>query len=140
MAMQKNDGSPLLYTDDGNKIIGYKSPDNSDTFFTTSASAPLDMTAQVLAGAVAGANSGWIPKAPYPERLAYSLDSGSTTTTFSIDVSADGVNFLAQAFTGSYASSAIAEVTPPLSFSNVQARFYKINVLSGGPISFIRGV
>lgn len=95
---------------------------------------------QIISAGVAGDSSGWLPIAPYGERFAYALDSGSTNTTFSIDVSADGTNSLAQAFTGSYSSSSVAEITPPILFSNPQAKFFRITVLSGGPISFLRGV
>jgi len=94
----------------------------------------------IINGGVAGSKSGWIPKSPFSERLAYALDSGSTTTTFSIDISDDGITSLAQAFTGSYASSSLIEVTPPLSFSNPLAKYYQVNILTGGPITFIRGV
>lgn len=94
----------------------------------------------ILEGASAGTSSDWIPISPFPERLAYALDSGSTTTTFSIDVSADGgVTTLSQAFTGSYASSSVAEVTYPILYSALTATHFRINVLTGGPISFNRG-
>jgi hypothetical protein len=95
---------------------------------------------EILSGASAGTNSGWLPVAAYAERLAYSLDSGTTSTTFSVDFSADGVTSLGQAFTGSYASSSIAEVTPPILFSDIRAKFFRITVNTGGPISFLRGV
>ena len=43
----------------------------------------------VLSAASAGQDSGWIAYTP-GMRLAYALDSGSTTTTFSVDISNDG--------------------------------------------------
>jgi len=93
----------------------------------------------ILSGGVAGNSTSWLEIAPYPERLMYILDSGTTTTTFSIDVSADGSTSLAQAYTGTYASSSLAEVTPPILYSNPQAKYFKISILSGGPITFYRG-
>lgn len=94
----------------------------------------------VLNGASAGTNSGWLPLATAPERFAYQLDSGSTVTGFSIDISADGVSSLGQAFTGTYDSSAVAEITFPIMFSNPLAKYFRWTVLSGGPLSVSRGV
>lgn len=94
---------------------------------------------QILAGASAGANSGWLPISGHPERFLYQLDSGTTATTFSVDISADGVSSLGQAFTGTWSSSTVAEITPPLMFSNPQAKFFRWNVVSGGPLSVYRG-
>ena len=94
----------------------------------------------ILNGASAGTDSGWIPISPNPERFAYQLDSGTTTTTFSVDISADGSTSLGQAFTGTYASSTVAEITFPIMFSNPLAKFFRWNVLSGGPLSVSRGV
>ncbi len=94
----------------------------------------------ILNGASAGADSGWLAMSDAPERFAYQLDSGTTTTTFSVDISADGVNSLGQAFTGTWASSTLAEITPPIMFSNPLAKFFRWNVLSGGPLSVSRGV
>lgn len=93
----------------------------------------------ILDAASAGVSTTWLAIAAYPERLAYQLDSGSVNTTFSIDVSADGLTSLGQAFTGSWARSDVAELTPPLMFANPQARFFRFNVLSGGPLSVSRG-
>jgi hypothetical protein len=93
----------------------------------------------ILDNANAGTSTAWLPIAAYPERLAYQLDSGSAATTFSVDISADGVTSLGQAFTGTWARSDLAELTPPLMFSNPQARFFRFNVLSGGPLSVSRG-
>ena len=121
------------YDDEGKKIVGTANPNST-------AGVPLPNRQLVLSGAYAGDSSDWLPIVPYGERLAYALDSGSTTTTFSIDVSADGgATTLAQAFTGSYASSSVAEVTYPILFSALTATHFRINVLSGGPISFNRG-
>jgi len=96
--------------------------------------------APILNGASAGTDSGWLPISANPERFAYQLDSGTTTTTFSIDISADGVTSLGQAFTGTYASSTVAEITPPIMFSNPLAKFFRWNIVSGGPMSVSRGV
>lgn len=93
---------------------------------------------QILAGGTAGQNSGWIPLAPYAERFLYQLDSGTATTGFSVDISADGVTSLGQAFTGTWDKSAVAEITPQLSFANPQAKFLRFNVVSGGPLSVYR--
>lgn len=88
----------------------------------------------ILAGATAGQGSGWIPYVA-GMRLAYALDSGTTSTGFSVDISADGSTSLGQAFTGTYASSTAYETTPPIWLSNQAARFIRFNVLSGGPLS-----
>ena len=93
----------------------------------------------ILQSASAGDSSAWLPIAPYPERLAYSLDSGTTSTTFSIDISEDGSTSLGQAFTGSWASSTLAEITYPILYTDVRARYFKITVNTGGPITFLRG-
>lgn len=93
----------------------------------------------ILNGASAGADSGWLPLSDAPERFMYQLDSGTTTTTFSVDISADGVTSLGQAFTGTWASSTLAEITPPIMFSNPLAKFFRWNVVSGGPLSVSRG-
>lgn len=93
----------------------------------------------VLDAASAGASSPWFAYTA-GMRLAYSLDSGATTTTFSIDFSADGVTSLGQAFTGTWASSTVAEITPPLYLTNPQARFLRFNVLTGGPLSVSRNI
>lgn len=90
----------------------------------------------VLNGANAGQDSGWVPYAP-GMRLAYALDSGSTSTTFSVDISADGSTSLGQAFTGTWASTT-AEISPPIWLSNPAARFIRFNVLTGGPLSVVR--
>lgn len=93
----------------------------------------------VLNGATAGQDSGWLPVSASPERFTWQLDSGSTSTQFTVDISADGVTSLGQAFTGVYASSTVAETSAPISFSNPQAKFFKFTVVSGGPFSVIRG-
>lgn len=93
---------------------------------------------QVLFGATTGQNSGWLPIAPFAERLFYQLDSGTTSTQFSIDISADGATSLGQAFTGTWAASATGEFTPPILFTNPLARFFRFNVISGGPLSVYR--
>lgn len=90
----------------------------------------------VLSAASAGQDSGWIAYTP-GMRLAYALDSGSTTTTFSVDISNDGSTSLGQAFTGTWASTT-AEISPPIWLTNTQARYIRFNVLSGGPLSVIR--
>jgi hypothetical protein len=93
----------------------------------------------ILLGASAGADSGWLPLSKGPERFMYQLDSGTTNTTFSVDISADGSTSLGQAFTGTWASSTLAEITPPIMFSNPLAKFFRWNVVSGGPLSVSRG-
>ena len=94
----------------------------------------------VLNGASAGTDSGWLPLAQAPERFAYQLDSGTTTTGFSVDISADGSTSLGQAFTGTWSSSTVAEITFPIMFSNPLAKFFRWTVMSGGPLSVTRGV
>lgn len=91
--------------------------------------------AQILNAATAGQDSGWVVYTP-GMRLSYALDSGSATTTFSVDISADGQTSLGQAYTGSWASSTAAESSGPIWLTNPQARYIRVNVLSGGPISF----
>lgn len=121
-------------TSNNGKVDGLRNPDGSIIPI-------VNHNQVVLDGGVAGSDSGWLPISSFPERLAYALDSGSTATTFTIDVSADGgVTTLSQAFTGSYASSSVAEVTPPILFNAITATHFKITVTSGGPISFLRGV
>lgn len=93
----------------------------------------------VLDAASAGASSPWFAYTA-GMRLAYALDSGTTPTTFSLDISADGVTSLGQAFTGTWASSTVAEITPPLYLTNPQARFLRFNVLTGGPLSVSRNI
>lgn len=101
----------------------------------------INLKYPILEGASAGTASEWLPISPFPERLAYALDSGSTSTTFTIDVSADGgVTTLSQAYTGSYASSSVAEITFPIQYSAITATHFKITVTAGGPITFLRGV
>lgn len=93
----------------------------------------------ILSGASAGTSTAWLSISDAPERFAYQLDSGSTTTTFSVDVSADGSTSLGQAFTGTYASSSVAEITPLIMFSAPTAKYFRWNVLTGGPLSVSRG-
>lgn len=88
----------------------------------------------ILNGATAGQDSGWVPYFP-GMRLAYALDSGTTSTTFSVDISADGSASLGQAFTGTWASSTAYEISPPIWLNNQSARFIRFNVLTGGPLS-----
>ena len=104
-----------------------------DTEFSAIARNPI------LSGASAGQDSGWLPLSSAPERFVYQLDSGTTATTFSVDISANGVSSLGQAFTGTYASSTVAEITPPIMFSDPLAKFFRWNVVSGGPLSVSRG-
>ena len=92
----------------------------------------------ILSGASAGDSTGWLPISPAPERLMYQLDSGSASTQFAVDISADGVTSLGQAFTGSWASSTTARITAPISFSNPLARFFRVTVMAGGPLSMQR--
>jgi len=94
----------------------------------------------ILNGASAGTDSGWLPISTSAERFSYQLDSGSTVTGFSVDISADGVTSLGQAFTGTWASSSVAEITFPIMFSNPLAKYFRWTVLSGGPMSIARGV
>lgn len=74
----------------------------------------------------------------YGERFIYQLDSGSVSTGFTVDISADGASSLGQAFTGTWASSSLAEITPPLYFSNPLAKFIRWSVTSGGPLTVAR--
>ena len=105
-----------------------------DAGFVSQAVQSLVSGPWILEGATAGQNSGWVPYAT-GMRLAYALDSGTTATTFSVDISADGSTSLGQAFTGTWASSSAYEITPPIWLSNYAARFIRFNVLSGGPLS-----
>jgi len=123
-----------LVTYETNPVTGGSVMSSGDLDFSVVARNPI------LNGATAGQDSGWLPISSAPERFAYQLDSGSTSTTFSIDISADGVNSLGQAFTGTWASSSSAEITPPIMFSNPLAKFFRFNVVSGGPLSVSRGV
>jgi len=120
-------------TEDGEKINGAINPDGTTKYIGN----PKE---EMLVSASSGDASQWLPVATYPERWTYKLDSGSTSTTFSVDYSSDGLTSLGQAFTGSYSSSSVAEMTPPILFTDVRALFFKITVNSGGPITFARGV
>lgn len=92
----------------------------------------------ILNGAVAGQDSGWLPLSGSKVRFAYALDSGSTTTTFSVDISSDGSTSLGQAFSGTWASSTQWEDTLERPISNVAATHFRFNVLTGGPLSVKR--
>ena len=94
--------------------------------------------ANILTGANAGTDSGWLLIGPHAERLVYQLDSGTTATGFTVDISIDGVTSLGQAWTGTYNSSTVAEFSPPMWFTNPLARYFRVTVTSGGPISFAR--
>lgn len=132
----------VLTNDAGTRIQGIKNPDGRDTYFALNSDGPFDVTTKstILSGASSGTDSGWLPISPWPERFGYALDSGSTSTTFTIDVSADGgATTLSQAFTGSYASSTVAEFSYPIQFSATTATHFKVTVTSGGPLTFVRG-
>lgn len=88
----------------------------------------------ILNAASAGQDSGWVPISAAIMKINYQLDSGSTTTGFAIDVSADQSTSLGQAFTGTWASSTTAE-SAYLPFSNPLAKYFRVTVTSGGPIS-----
>lgn len=92
----------------------------------------------ILNGASAGQDSGWLSLIGGGFRLSYALDSGTASTTFSVDISADGSTSLGQAFTGTWASSTAYEDTGQRLVSNVAAKFFRFNVLSGGPLSVQR--
>lgn len=127
-------GQSFDTTSSGGKIEGIKNKDGSIVPI-------INLKQTVLQSASSGTSSDWLPIAAFPERLAYSLDSGSTSTTFTIGISADGgTTTLAQAFTGSWASSSVAEITYPIQYSDITATHFKITVTAGGPITFIRGV
>jgi hypothetical protein len=93
----------------------------------------------LLDSASAGTSSAWVPYLA-GMRLAWQLDTGTTSTTFSIDMSADGVSSLGQAFTGVWDRSTVAEISPPIYLTNPLARFIRFNVLTGGPLSVDRSV
>ena len=95
--------------------------------------------AVILDSASAGASTAWLPISPNPERLMYQLDSGTTSTQFAVDISADGSTSLGQAFTGVWSRSDLAEITPPIMFSNPLAKFFRVTIVSGGPITVARG-
>ncbi len=100
---------------------------------------PLDKLVQILsAGTPSTSDTGWLPIAPWAERLLHTLDSGSAATQYAIDFSADGVNSLGQHSTWTWSSSSAYERTWPLTFDNPQARFFRVTVLSGGPLNVWR--
>jgi hypothetical protein len=100
--------------------------------------ASVSARSSILSGASAGADSGWLLIGPHAERLLYQLDTGTTTTGFTVDISIDGVTSLGQAWTGTYNSSTVAEFSPPMWFTNPLAKYFRVTVTSGGPISFAR--
>ena len=93
--------------------------------------------AWILNGATSGQDSGWVPYVG-GMRLAYALDSGTASTTFAVDYSVNGATSDGQAFTGTWASSTVFERTPPLWLSEYEARFIRVTVTSGGPLSVYR--
>ena len=100
---------------------------------------PFGARQLILNAASSGAATAWLPISPNPERLIYQLTSGSASTGFAVDISADGVTSLGQAFIGTWARSDLAFITGLISFSNPLARFFRVTVTSGGPISMARG-
>ena len=119
-------------TDSNGNVVGLVGPDGRVYSISRGVS--------ILNGAVAGSDSGWVPISNAPERFVYQLNSGSTSTAFSVDISADGSTSIGQAFTGTWTSSASAEITFPVMYSNPLAKYFRWNVLSGGPLSVSRGV
>lgn len=107
----------------------------------------------ILNGAGSGAASAWIPFRP-GQRIAYGLDSGSVQTTAAVDYSFDGgMTPEGQAYTISYASSAIFEVgtllvspyfvalaTAAKNSGRFTGYFYRVTVTSGGPLSVLNNV
>jgi hypothetical protein len=95
---------------------------------------------EILTGAVAGEDSGWL-RINGPEALAWQLVSGTTNTTFQIDVSAtaDGAS-PTMILTGNYASSTVIERSWPLFnlAASLNANYFRFSVLSGGPLTVIR--
>ena len=100
---------------------------------------PFGARELILNAASSGAATAWLPISPNPERLIYQLTTGSVSTGFAVDISADGVSSLGQAFTGTWASSTTAYITGLISYSNPLARYFRVTVTSGGPISMARG-
>jgi hypothetical protein len=100
---------------------------------------PFGARELILNAASSGAATAWLPISPNPERLIYQLTTGSTSTGFTVDISANGVTSLGQAFTGTWASSTTAYITGLINFSNPLARYLRVTVTSGGPISMARG-
>lgn len=97
---------------------------------------PIGAGVQILNSGTAGQDSGWVPYET-GMRLAYALDSGTALTTFSVDISADGVTSLGQAYTGTWASTT-AEISMPIWLTNPAARFIRFNVVTAGPLSVIK--
>jgi hypothetical protein len=133
--LQKITPQDALIFDTNSNLVGIKNPRSVGNDLNVS-SLVSGAGNPVISAAAAGQDSGWIPYVP-GMRLAYALDSGSTTTTFSVDISADGSTSLGQAFTGTWASTT-AEISPPIWLTNTRARYIRFNVLSGGPLSVIR--
>ena len=98
-----------------------------------------DARQYILSGAMVGETTGWLPIAPFRESLMYALTSGSAQTEFSIDISADGFTSLGQAYTGVWSSSSIARVEPLRPWSDLRARYFRVTVTLGGPLSMARG-
>ena len=134
---RRTTNQPSLISSNKPKAIYEEFKNKSDTLTPAAAAAvgaAFGVDKTYLNAASAGVTGAWIPYVA-GMRFAYALDSGSTTTTFSIDFSADGVASLGQAFTGTWASSSAAEFTPPIYLTNALARFVRFNVLTGGPLS-----
>ena len=125
--LQKITPQDALIFDTNSNLVGIKNPRSVGNDLNVS-SLVSGAGNPVISAAAAGQDSGWIPYVP-GMRLAYALDSGSTTTTFSVDISADGSTSLGPALTGT---------SPPIWLTNTQARYIRFNVLSGGPLSVIR--
>ena len=135
----------LLVNDDDDHLYGYRLSDGTEVRIGTSrpdnAAAVVGAVGRfdVLNGATAGQSSAWLRIGPFSERYAYQLDSGSTSTQYAIDISEDGVTSLGQAFTGTWARSDLAYITGLISYSNPRAKYFRVTVISGGPLSFSRG-
>lgn len=125
---------PWIVDPASGRILGYRGPRDTERPDIGSPAREL-----ILNAASAGVDSGWLPISPAPERLVYQLTSGSTSTGFTVDISADGATSLGQAFTGTWARSDLACITGLISYSNPLARFFRVTVTSGGPISMARG-
>lgn len=108
----------------------------------------------ILIGGVAGQSSAWLPFMPGMS-IGFGLDSGSTSTIWSIDISFNGQTSVAQAWTdswdrpaGTWLKSPPMYLAPTLLSQYIAAvnsgadvnLFFRFNVVSGGPLSVIRNI
>lgn len=150
--IERNIGN--LHDQDTGKLVGYRNPvTGKDESLDAASVQALVSRDWILNGANVGASSAWVPFAP-GQRIAYALDSGTTSTTATVDYSFDGgASVAGQAYTISYASSTAFEVGALLvsayfiGLVNAAKQagaftgyFFRVTVTGGGPLSVLNNI